>query len=247
MLCTVCFCRPHTHHLGDNEHTILHKLYAPLLFAGHQFASVGLAPCNINTAAAAIGTKFAITFSVYDDALPPLQASVTRTVLITSPCLAGGLLSMIALASTSWAAGPTADPYPLAECCTRQHAFAYLLLGMSTRYASVSKNKYTSNHKQKSVQNCVTINLCAGQYLCNGACYSVSCAIVALLKSGPAPKLALSTEAKAVAGSATSLTLPYGLPVAFTLLPCTASGDKAAPRCHTCCLGALCLVQGQVC
>ena len=69
----------------------------------------------------------------------------------------------------------------------------------------------------------------AGQYYCSGSCYSVSCAVVALLKSGPAPTLSLSQEAKTVAGSLTSLTLPYGLPVGFNLLPCASSGNQTLP------------------
>ena len=48
---------------------------------------------------------------------------------------------------------------------------------------------------------------------------------MALLKTGPLPQLLLSKEAKAVAGSSISLSLPYGVPVAFGLLPCASAGN----------------------
>lgn len=57
--------------------------------AGHRFSSQGLSPCTLNTAAAAVGTKFSITFTVYDHAIPPLQSSASRTVLVVSPCSPG--------------------------------------------------------------------------------------------------------------------------------------------------------------
>ena len=46
------------------------------------------------------------------------------------------------------------------------------------------------------------------------------------MKTGPLPELLLSQEAKAVTGSSTSLSLPYGLPVAFDLLPCASTGNN---------------------
>ena len=64
----------------------------------------------------------------------------------------------------------------------------------------------------------------AGAYYCAGSCYPVSCATVALLKSTLKPRLLLSTSYKAATGSLTVLSLPYGVPVAFGLLPCTSSG-----------------------
>ena len=59
------------------------------LGAGHEFHGVGLTPCALNTAAAAIGTKFTITFTVSDSSSPPLQATVSRTVVVVSPCSSG--------------------------------------------------------------------------------------------------------------------------------------------------------------
>lgn len=64
----------------------------------------------------------------------------------------------------------------------------------------------------------------AGQYFCSGRCYQVSCATVALLKAAGAPSLRLSTQASRVLGSSSALVLPYGLAVAFNLLPCTTAG-----------------------
>ena len=59
--------------------------------AGHQFHNVGLTPCALDTAAAAIGSKFTITFTAYDNSLPPMQDTVTRTLLVVSPCSSGVL------------------------------------------------------------------------------------------------------------------------------------------------------------
>ena len=61
----------------------------PYLHAGHEFRSVGLTPCALDTAAADIGTKFTIAFTVSDSSSPPLQASVTRTVVVVPPCSSG--------------------------------------------------------------------------------------------------------------------------------------------------------------
>ena len=57
--------------------------------AGHAFFKVGLAPCNLTTAAAALGSKLTVRFTVYDDGSPPLQASVDRILLVVSPCAEG--------------------------------------------------------------------------------------------------------------------------------------------------------------
>ena len=56
--------------------------------AAYQFASVGLAPCALNTSAP-VGTRFPLTFIVFDNGVPPLSSSVTRTLLITAPCPLG--------------------------------------------------------------------------------------------------------------------------------------------------------------
>ena len=64
----------------------------------------------------------------------------------------------------------------------------------------------------------------AGHFYCSGSCYTISCAVLAALQAGPAPKVALSTSAKAMTGPQTSLSLPYGIPVGFNLLPCASSG-----------------------
>lgn len=66
--------------------------------AGHAFYSVGLAPCNHATASAPLGSKIIVPFSVYDDGSPPLEAAVSRTLLIASPC-ADGLYSKPLVAS----------------------------------------------------------------------------------------------------------------------------------------------------
>lgn len=61
------------------------------------FAAVGLAPCGLSTASAPVGTTFSIPFSVFDDGLPQLWASVNRTVLIVSPCSSGQRTTLVAL------------------------------------------------------------------------------------------------------------------------------------------------------
>lgn len=57
--------------------------------AGFAFYRVGLTPCKLATATAPIGSKLTVAFTVYDDGVPPLQASVNRTLLVTSPCSEG--------------------------------------------------------------------------------------------------------------------------------------------------------------
>ena len=56
--------------------------------AAYQFASVGIAPCALNTSAA-VGTSISITFTVFDYGAPALASSVSRTLLIVPPCPAG--------------------------------------------------------------------------------------------------------------------------------------------------------------
>ncbi len=70
--------------------------------AGHAFNSVGLAPCNLDTAAAALGTTILVPFSVYDNGSPQLMASVNRTLLVVSPCAAGVCLIQFLCIQESW-------------------------------------------------------------------------------------------------------------------------------------------------
>ena len=56
--------------------------------AAYQFASVGVTPCALNISQA-IGTSLSVTFTVFDNGVPPLSATVTRTLLITAPCPTG--------------------------------------------------------------------------------------------------------------------------------------------------------------
>lgn len=76
----------------------------------------------------------------------------------------------------------------------------------------------------------------AGQFFCRGRCFAVACAVVDLLEGSGPPRLLLTTAAKAAAGSSTSLSLPYGAPVAFGLLPCTNSGVQHNLAVNTICL-----------
>lgn len=56
--------------------------------AAYQFASVGIAPCALNTSAA-VGTSISIIFTVFDYGAPALSSSVSRTLLIVAPCPTG--------------------------------------------------------------------------------------------------------------------------------------------------------------
>ena len=66
----------------------------------------------------------------------------------------------------------------------------------------------------------------AGESFCDGRCYSVTCALLALMKNGPAPVLVLSNAVKALAGVSNALTLPYGIAMPFQVLPCASKGKQ---------------------
>ena len=61
---------------------------APCVYAGFLFAEQGIKSCAVNTSAP-VGTTFAVTLLVFDDSIPSLNASVTRTVSIIQPCSIG--------------------------------------------------------------------------------------------------------------------------------------------------------------
>ena len=65
--------------------------------AEHLFYSLGLTPCALATTSASVGTVFVITFSVFDDGSPQLQATVNRTLLIVSPCSTGAPFVLVDL------------------------------------------------------------------------------------------------------------------------------------------------------
>ncbi|KAL0020772.1 hypothetical protein WJX77_012245 [Trebouxia sp. C0004] len=52
---------------------------------GYAFVQQGISSCAVNTSAA-VGTTFAINFTVFDYSIPSLNASVVRTVSIVNPC-----------------------------------------------------------------------------------------------------------------------------------------------------------------
>ncbi|KAK9816871.1 hypothetical protein WJX72_006349 [[Myrmecia] bisecta] len=58
---------------------------------GYEFRAQGISSCAVNTSAA-VGTQFNITFTVFDLGAPSLNASITRTVVIISPCPTGQTL-----------------------------------------------------------------------------------------------------------------------------------------------------------
>ena len=61
-----------------------------LVFAGQEFAEVGLQNCHINSSLP-VGTVLQIPFLVWDNGQPPLSATVNRTLVITAPCATGVL------------------------------------------------------------------------------------------------------------------------------------------------------------
>lgn len=82
--------------------------------AAYQFASVGVTPCALNTSQA-IGTSLSVTFTVFDNGVPPLSATVTRTLLITAPCATGqyycsGVCQQISCAASAALAAAAVTP-----------------------------------------------------------------------------------------------------------------------------------------
>lgn len=99
----------HEHHCAHDFSSRRHHaetLAAFHCYAGHAFYSVGLAPCNLNTAVAAVGSSFTVPFAVYDNGSPPLASTVNRTLLVVSPCSAGMLELLQSCKETVWAGAP---------------------------------------------------------------------------------------------------------------------------------------------
>ena len=104
--------------------------------AGHEFLSVGLTPCALNTAAAAIGTKFTIPFSVSDSSSPLLQASITRTVVIVSPCSSGSLLHTLDLHNPALSMTQLVGTPQACICCS-----GHFTMGVTTSSKQSMKTK----------------------------------------------------------------------------------------------------------
>lgn len=60
------------------------------MYAGQEFAKVGLQNCHINSSLP-VGTVLQIPFLVWDNGHPALSARVNRTLVITAPCAIGKL------------------------------------------------------------------------------------------------------------------------------------------------------------
>ena len=52
---------------------------------GYEFNALGTAACGVD-GTAELGTIFLINFTVFDNSIPPLSATITRAVTIVSPC-----------------------------------------------------------------------------------------------------------------------------------------------------------------
>lgn len=60
----------------------------PFGCSGHELHVKGLAGCGVDTENAPVGTAFNITFTVFDSHRPAASASLVRSYVIVSPCLA---------------------------------------------------------------------------------------------------------------------------------------------------------------
>eukprot|EP00892_Ulva_mutabilis_P005686 jgi/Ulvmu1/348/UM001_0353.1 len=59
-----------------------------LLFGcpGHEFRKKGLQGCGVDTVNGTVGSKFELTFVVFDRDQPPANASLQQSIIVTSPC-----------------------------------------------------------------------------------------------------------------------------------------------------------------
>ena len=70
-----------------------------LVPAGYLFTQQGIKSCAVNTSAA-IGSTFAVAFTVFDYSIPSLNATVIRTGIIVNPCDTGEYLCSEGTCST---------------------------------------------------------------------------------------------------------------------------------------------------
>jgi hypothetical protein len=56
---------------------------------GHELLTKGLRGCAVNTTSMEVGATAQVTFLVFDDSVPPTNATVTRTLTVLSPCAPG--------------------------------------------------------------------------------------------------------------------------------------------------------------
>ena len=56
---------------------------------GHELLTKGLRGCAVNTTSMQVGATAQVTFLVFDDSVPPTNATVTRTLTVLSPCAPG--------------------------------------------------------------------------------------------------------------------------------------------------------------
>ncbi|KAL0041497.1 hypothetical protein WJX79_005389 [Trebouxia sp. C0005] len=82
--------------------------------SAYQFASVGVTPCALNISQA-IGMSITVTFTVFDNGVPPLSATATRTLLIVAPCSTGqyycsGVCQQISCAASAALAAAAVTP-----------------------------------------------------------------------------------------------------------------------------------------
>jgi hypothetical protein len=56
---------------------------------GHELLTKGLRGCAVNTSSMQVGATAQVTFLVFDDSVPPTNATVVRTLTVVSPCAPG--------------------------------------------------------------------------------------------------------------------------------------------------------------
>ena len=56
---------------------------------GHELLTKGLRGCAVNTTSMEVGATAQVTFLVFDDSVPPTNATVVRTLTVVSPCAPG--------------------------------------------------------------------------------------------------------------------------------------------------------------
>jgi hypothetical protein len=93
----------------------------PFNCPGHELFRKGLSGCGIDTVNAAVGSVFALTFTVSDLSFPPATSEVQRRIIVVSPCGQGQTycpaLAQPAPATGEFACGTT-------DCTTRKAIFA---------------------------------------------------------------------------------------------------------------------------
>ena len=132
--------------------------------AAYQLASVGVTPCALNTSQA-IGTSIPVTFTVFDNGVPPLSATVTRTLLITAPCPTGqyycsGVCQQISCAASAALAAAAVTPVitltsiPTAVLGSTSGGSAGIPYGTAPAFSLTPCTSYSKFHCYRHMRTC---------------------------------------------------------------------------------------------